>query len=44
LSIVQEVILEAPKADTVSAEDLAGLEAIAEQPIDQELIAVECVR
>jgi hypothetical protein len=41
LSIVQEVVLEAAKTDTVSAEDLAGFEAVAEQPVDQELVAVD---
>ena len=41
LSVVEEIILEAPKPDTVPAEDLAGLEAVAEQPVDQELIAVD---
>src|SRR5262245_49298647 len=35
-----EVILETAKTDTVAAEDIASFEAMAEEPIDQELIAI----
>src|SRR5215510_13511846 len=35
-----EVILETAKTDTIAAEDIASFEAMAEEPIDQELIAI----
>ena len=38
--IIQQVIFETPEADTVSAEEIARFEAVAQQAIDQKLIAV----
>src|SRR2546426_9716189 len=38
--IVQQVVFKTAKADTVSAEDVPGLQSSAEEQIDQKLIAV----
>ena len=38
--IVEQIILETAEAHAIAAEDIAGFEAVAQQTIDQELIAV----
>ena len=38
--IIQQVVLKTAKADTLAAEDVAGLQPSAEEQIDQKLIAV----
>jgi hypothetical protein len=38
--IIQQVIFETPEANTVSTEEIARFEAVAQQTIDQKLVAV----
>ena len=40
LLIIEQVIFEAPKAQTLAAEDIPRFQAVAQEPIDQKLIAV----
>ena len=40
LLIIEQVVLETPEAQTLAAEDIARFQAVAQEPIDQKLIAV----
>src|SRR5262249_52192120 len=40
LPIIEQVIFETPEAQTLAAEDIPRFETVAEEPIDQKLIAV----
>src|SRR5262249_61729966 len=40
LLIIQQVVFEAPEAQTLAAEEIPRFETVAEEPIDQKLIAV----
>jgi hypothetical protein len=40
LVITDQVVLETPEADAISAEDITGFDAVSQRPVDQKFIAV----